>query len=180
MALLNAVIDLSHFNIVTSFHQIKSDGIIGVIHKATQSTRFVDAEYADRRRAALSAGLLFGSYHFAAQGGPEVQADHHLDIAESTDLMVLDFEPNSQEGTMTLCMDRLPVASEEVLSEVADMYQPIYRRVGRGLDGNTHAPFDLISGEAAGQPLGSPDSGRVYRSVPCKTSIANSGRDHGC
>ena len=33
--------------------------------------------------------------------------------------------------------------------------------------------LDLISGEAAGQPLGSPDSGRVYQSVPCKSSIAN-------
>jgi Glycosyl hydrolases family 25 len=66
MALLNSVIDLSHHNTVTSFQQIKGNGIIGVIHKATQSTQFVDAEYADRRRDALSAGLLFGSYHFAS------------------------------------------------------------------------------------------------------------------
>jgi lysozyme len=102
MALLNAVIDLSHHNTVTSFQQIKGNGIIGVIHKATQSTRFVDAEYADRRRAALSAGLLFGSYHFAATGDPERQADHYLDTADSIELMVLDFEPNAQEGTMTL------------------------------------------------------------------------------
>jgi lysozyme len=102
MALLNAVIDLSHHNTVTNFQQIKSSGIIGVIHKATESTQFVDAEYADRRKAALSAGLLFGSYHFAAQGNPEGQADHYLDIIDSTELMVLDFEPNSQDGTMTL------------------------------------------------------------------------------
>jgi len=40
MALLNAVIDLSHHNTVTSFQQIKGNGIIGVIYKATQSTRF--------------------------------------------------------------------------------------------------------------------------------------------
>jgi lysozyme len=102
MALLNAVIDLSHHNTVMSFQQIKVNGIIGVIHKATESTQFVDAEYADRRRAAVSAGLLFGSYHFAAQGDPKGQADHYLDIADSTDLMVLDFEPNAQDGTMTL------------------------------------------------------------------------------
>lgn len=102
MALLNAVIDLSHHNTVTSFQQIKSSGIIGVIHKATQGAQFVDAEYADRRKAALSAGLLFGSYHFAAQGNPEGQADHYLDIADSNELMVLDFEPNAQDGTMTL------------------------------------------------------------------------------
>jgi lysozyme len=102
MALLNAVIDLSHHNTVSSFHQIKSSGIIGVVHKATQGIHFVDAEYADRRAAAISAGLLFGSYHFAARGDPDGQADHYLNIADSTDLMVLDFEPNAQDGTITL------------------------------------------------------------------------------
>jgi lysozyme len=102
MALFNAIIDLSHHNTVSSFQQIKSSGILGVIHKATQGTRFVDAEFADRRRGALSAGLLFGSYHFGARGDPNGQADHYLDIVESSDLMVLDFEPNSIDGTMTL------------------------------------------------------------------------------
>jgi lysozyme len=102
MALLNAVIDLSHNNNVTSFQQIKDNGIIAIIHKATQNKQFVDPKYADRRTAALSAGLLFGSYHFAASGDPNGQADHYLSIADSTELMVLDFEPNTQEGTMTL------------------------------------------------------------------------------
>jgi lysozyme len=102
MALLNAVIDLSHHNTVSSFHRIKAGEIIGVVHKATQGIHFVDAEYADRRAAAISAGLLFGSYHFATRGDPDGQADHYLDTADSTDLMVLDFEPNAQDGTMTL------------------------------------------------------------------------------
>jgi lysozyme len=102
MALLNAVIDLSHHNSVTSFEQVKNDGILGVIHKATQGTQFVDAEYEGRRRAADSAGLLFGSYHFGVQGDPQGQADHYLDVVDSTELMVLDFEPNPIDGTMTL------------------------------------------------------------------------------
>jgi lysozyme len=102
MALLNVVIDLSHHNTVTSFQQIKDNGIIGIIHKATQGTQFVDAEYSDNRKDALATGLLFGSYHFAAKGDPNGQADHYLDIVNSTELMVLDFEPNAQEGTMTL------------------------------------------------------------------------------
>src|SRR5437763_7029639 len=33
---------------------------------------------------------------------------------------------------------------------------------------------DLISGQTAKQPFGAPDSGCVYRSVPCGSSIANS------
>jgi lysozyme len=102
MALLNAVIDLSHHNIVTSFQQIKSAGIIGIIHKATQGSHFVDAEYDNHRLSAHSAGLLFGSYHFGSHGDPNGQADHYLDVAAANELIVLDFEPNSIDGTMTL------------------------------------------------------------------------------
>src|SRR5215813_2422982 len=100
MALLNAVIDLSHFNSVQSFQQAKESGVLAVIHKATQGTRFVDAEFTSHRRAALSEGLLFGSFHFASHGDPKGQADHYLDTVESTELMVLDFEPNHIDGTM--------------------------------------------------------------------------------
>jgi lysozyme len=101
MALLNAVIDLSHHNIVTRFQQIKGDGIIGVIHKATQSARL------SMLSALIAVGLRFlqdycSGLIILALKAPEAQADHYLDIAESTDLMVLDFEPNSQEETMTL------------------------------------------------------------------------------
>jgi lysozyme len=101
MALLNAVIDLSHYNTVTSFQQVRDSGILAVIQKATQGARFVDSEYDNRRNDALRAGLLFGSYHFGTDDDPEEQADHYLSIAESTELMVLDFEPNGQ-GTMSL------------------------------------------------------------------------------
>jgi lysozyme len=64
MPLLNAVIDLSHYNTVTSFQQVGMAGIIGIIHKATEGMNFVDAKYDEHRAAALSAGLLWGAYHF--------------------------------------------------------------------------------------------------------------------
>jgi len=102
MALFNAVVDLSHHNTVTSFQQIRDAGILAVIHKATQGTGVVDAEYDNRRNDALRAGLLFGSYHFGNNDDPDVQADHYLDTVETTELMVLDFEPNPRDGTMTL------------------------------------------------------------------------------
>lgn len=35
---LNVVVDLSHFNQVTSFQEIQQSGIVGVIHKATEGT----------------------------------------------------------------------------------------------------------------------------------------------
>ena len=104
MPLLNAVIDLSHFNTVTSFQEVKDDGILGVIHKATQGTGFVDAEYARRRVGALSVGLFWGAYHFGIGGDVEGQGNHFLDIVNPapTDLLVLDFEPNPRGQTMTL------------------------------------------------------------------------------
>jgi len=106
MSLLNVVIDLSHHNQVdeAGFHTIKAAGILGIIHKATQSLHFVDAEYHERRARALAEGLLWGAYHFASKDDPTEQARHFLNTVnpENADLLVLDFEPNSTEGTMSL------------------------------------------------------------------------------
>jgi lysozyme len=104
MALLNVVIDISHDNTITNFQQAKDSGVIGVIHKATEGTTFVDAKYNERRVQAISVGLFWGAYHFGVRGNVQGQVDHFLDIVNPgpTDLVVLDFEPNPREGTMTL------------------------------------------------------------------------------
>jgi lysozyme len=93
---LNVVIDLSHFNEVTSFSTVKSDGIVGVIHKATEGVRDVDPKYLARRGEALAAGLWWGAYHFATGDDAAVQADVFLTAVAPgpTDLIVLDFEQN--------------------------------------------------------------------------------------
>jgi len=57
---MNVVIDLSHFNTVTSFSDIKSAGVVGIIHKATQATNWSDPTYADRKQQATAAGLWGG------------------------------------------------------------------------------------------------------------------------
>jgi lysozyme len=104
MPLTNAVIDLSHFNNVTSFQNVKEAGIVGVIHKATQGLTGVDGTYGTRKPTALAAGLLWGAYHFGVNANAQKQADHFLDVVQPgpSDLMVLDFEPNAHDGTMTL------------------------------------------------------------------------------
>jgi len=100
----NIVIDISHHNTVTSFLDVKNSGIVGVIHKATQGITVVDAKYNARRQRALDAGLLWGAYHFGTKRDPIQQADHFLETTNPTDadLLVLDFEPNGESGTMTL------------------------------------------------------------------------------
>jgi lysozyme len=102
--MINSVIDLSHHNTVSSFQDVKDNGVVGVIHKATEGHSVVDAKYHARRQRALDAGLLWGAYHFGTKGGVQQQVDHFLEIVnpESTDLLVLDFEPNGVLGTMTL------------------------------------------------------------------------------
>jgi lysozyme len=100
--MLNAIVDLSHHNTVSSFAEARAAGLVGVIHKATEGTEFVDAKYNERESLAKSAGLLWGAYHFASSGDPVRQVEHFLDIAGTADFKVLDFEPNAIAGTMTL------------------------------------------------------------------------------
>jgi lysozyme len=102
--MLNAVVDLSHHNTVASFQDAKLNGVVGVIHKATQGRSIVDAKYHARRERALTNGLLWGAYHFGVKGNVELQVKNFLETVRpvNTDLLVLDFEPNGEAGTMTL------------------------------------------------------------------------------
>jgi len=101
--MINKVIDLSHHNTLTSnaFHQLAADGMIGIIHKATQGKTMVDEKYADRERRARSVGMLWGAYHFLVAGvSVEDQLGHFLgQVDPRTTLLALDFETNGATGT---------------------------------------------------------------------------------
>ena len=101
---LNAVIDLSHHNGDPDFAGAKGDGIVGVIHKATQGLLFVDPTYSDRRITALNEDLFWGAYHFGTGSDGVQQAEHFLEVVKPTSetLLVLDFEANPQGPSMTL------------------------------------------------------------------------------
>ena len=103
---INVVIDLSHNNRKADFAAIKTAGILAVIHKATQGARFVDTQYAIRRKQAAAHGLLWGAYHFGTGSADGItQAKHFLDIAkpDANTLVTLDFEENSVgQSSMTL------------------------------------------------------------------------------
>ena len=98
------VTDISHHNNVISFSSIKTAGIVGIIHKASQGTSFVDKMYDQRMPKALNAGLLWGAYHFATDAPVKKQVDFFLKSAQPTEktLLALDYEPNPQGGTMDL------------------------------------------------------------------------------
>ncbi len=88
------VVDLSHHNDVGSFQAIAGAGVWGVIHKASQGTTYGDSRYALRRTAALSAGLLWGAYHFNTSDPVKDQVDFFIEHAmpDINTLMVLDYE----------------------------------------------------------------------------------------
>ncbi len=119
MPFLNAVIDLSHHNTLTSLQPAKDSGILGVIHKATQGTTYVDPTYEQRRALAQAAGLLWGAYHFGEAGNVDQQVAHFLDVAKPgpTDLLVLDFETNTTGDTMSV-------------AEAADFVGQVFTRTG--------------------------------------------------
>ena len=94
--MLNAVIDLSHHNLVKNIEMVRSEGILGVIHKATQGVSFKDGKYKNRKKWFKNEnGFLWGAYHFTSNiGSGKEQADFFLDVVspEKDDLLVLDYE----------------------------------------------------------------------------------------
>ncbi|WP_214303249.1 glycoside hydrolase family 25 protein [Wolbachia endosymbiont of Erebia cassioides] len=94
--IINAVIDLSHWNENINFKLAREDGILGVIHKATQGLKYIDPTYTERRKAAEEEGLLWGSYHFGIGENGRDQANHFLEIVGETKstIVVLDIEEN--------------------------------------------------------------------------------------
>jgi len=100
--MINAVIDISHHNKVTSFSKARSAGVLGVIQKATQGVSYRDPTFDSTRKKVEDAGLLFGAYHFGTAGDPVAQADYFLSKAGQQTLLVLDFEGNPQGHDMSL------------------------------------------------------------------------------
>lgn len=114
MATTNVVIDLSHHNGKVDLQRAAADGIVGVIHKASQGSSFADPMYAKNRKAAAAAGLLWGAYHFGTGADPVGQARQFLRVADpgSQDLLVLDFEENLPNGpNMSLVQARAFITS---------------------------------------------------------------------
>lgn len=76
------VVDLSHHNTVTDFGAAEAAGVVGIIHKATEGTSFIDSDYHQREFDADEAGLAWASYHFLKHGRVVEQISHYLSFAD--------------------------------------------------------------------------------------------------
>ena len=133
----NSVVNMSHYDLMRpDFAGMVRQGIIGVIHEASYPRAQRDAKYAERHRAALNAGLLWGAYHFGDATNPVRQADHFLQVVRSARpydpenertgvLLVLDFERNGHYpgGSMTVAQ---AVAFVERIKERTGKYPGVY------------------------------------------------------
>lgn len=101
---LNSIVDLSHHNGNVDLQQAQASGILGIIHKATQGTSYVDPMYQQNRAKAAQVGLLWGAYHFGTGDDTAQQVEHFLSTVQPTqyDLLVLDFENNPSGTSMSL------------------------------------------------------------------------------
>lgn len=89
------VIDLSHHNTVLSLHDAAASGVVGVIHKATEGTHYVDPNAKQRFALTRDAGMCWGIYHFLRAGNIDQQADWFLsqkNLRDEKTLIALDFE----------------------------------------------------------------------------------------
>ena len=128
MARLDGIIDISHHQSGTvDFAGLRQLGIVAVIHKATQGTHFIDSQYATRRKAAESAGLLWGAYHFGEEDskGADQAAFFLSKIGEPTGTFVcLDFE--------TYFRKHDPVTPHTMsLADAHDFVDTVHERLGR-------------------------------------------------
>ncbi len=94
----DVVIDISHFeNVSQDFSLTAASGIVAVILKSTQGTRFVDPTFLERVAEARAAGLLVGAYHFLDNSSPAEQVAHFMTVAVSEGgvrWLMIDWEAN--------------------------------------------------------------------------------------
>jgi lysozyme len=101
---INVVVDISHHNGSVDLQKAKTNGLAGIIQKATQGESSVDPTFEANRAAAIKAGLLFGAYHFGTGASGVSQARHFLETVQPDDktVVVLDFEDNPAGTSMPL------------------------------------------------------------------------------
>lgn len=88
------VVDISHWQDTPDFVTAKAKGLVGVFHKATEGSTYVDQNFTARREAARAAGLPFASYHFLHGGDITGQIAHYLSIVNPAkgERVVIDHE----------------------------------------------------------------------------------------
>ena len=85
-------IDVSHYQGLVNWEQVKAAGYSFALAKATGGTRFVDSQFHNNWQGMREAGLVRGAYHFFhADEDPIAQAQHYVQTVSS--LRINDLPP---------------------------------------------------------------------------------------
>jgi lysozyme len=116
------VVDLSHWNTVKSFTSAAADGLVGVIHKATEGSGGRDDTYKSRESQARGAGLLWSSYHFMRPGNQRDHFQNYLEFAapREGERVCLDYEDDD------LSLSSLYEAMDYIQEVRPDLQMTIY------------------------------------------------------
>lgn len=87
-------IDISHWQEGVDFATVARSGVLGVIHKCTEGTSYLDERYAERQQEAMNNGFPFGAYHFLKHGRVQEQMGWFVECANlpAGSRAVIDYE----------------------------------------------------------------------------------------
>lgn len=129
MLKLPYVIDLDHFENKPDFAGLKeSDGVVGVILKATQGTHFVDPrlnEWFPEATAVFGHGNVH-VYHFLDGSDALLQVDHFVSNTEGVAFRWLDYEQNAPSQ----CTLEIALEATHILAAKQGFYPGVYGSEG--------------------------------------------------
>ncbi len=107
--MIDTIVDINHDNEI-DFAKAQANGIVAIIHKASEGATFKDDGYRSRRDTAIGMGFLWGAYHFSSSRPSNDQVDNFLDAIQwggdrardKQTLICLDWEPSHSGPDMTL------------------------------------------------------------------------------
>jgi lysozyme len=94
------VIDIYRGNDIQDYDKLVAQGILGIIHKATEGASLQDSMYAYRRKMQNNR-FLWGAYHFNSESSSiAAQVANYLSVAEpdAKTLLALDWEGGSAQA----------------------------------------------------------------------------------
>lgn len=115
-------IDISHHQGSVEFEEVKRAGVLGMIHKATEGTGFIDDMRAENCAAAIDAGIACSTYHWLKPGNAAAQMSFYLDTVDPVkgERVVIDYEENG------CTLDDLYEAVERLLDDPRGLQITVY------------------------------------------------------
>jgi lysozyme len=141
-------IDVSHYDGTIDWAAVKSSGVAFAFMKATESTDFIDPEFASNWKSAGAQGIVRGAYHFLRpEVDPVAQADYFVANAGT-----------QAPGDLPLTLD-LEVTDNLTAAQVGDAARTF---LGRVASDSGRTPIVYTSASFFGGTLGSPTGFDAY------------------